>query len=450
MNLPLFIARRIYTNKGDRHKVSRPVIHIATAGVAIGLAVMIITVSVVMGFKHTIRDKVIGFGSHVLVDNLLGYSSETTISDSTLQVLRNVEGVEHVQRYANAQGILKTDSDFLGVVFKGVDENYRMDFLREHLTAGKTGSFSSKKSTNELLVSQQIADKLQLKTGDRLFAYFINNDGVKARRFTVVGIYQTNLTQFDQNLCFTDIYTTRHINSWHDTDLYSGAEISVSNPTQDYLTLPTQDGTFNYVEVSALSAMALQVFGADLHTRLELSAGNVSQAIKLINLENEEPEHAMQSKTMQEAYPQIFHWLELLNLNVWIILILMVCVAGFTMISGLLIIILERTQMIGTLKALGARNATVRRTFLWFAAFIISQGLLIGDIIGVGIVLLQQYFGIITLDPATYYVREAPMELNIPVIVALNIATLLISVFVLIAPSYLISFIQPARSMRYE
>ena len=415
MNLPLFIARKIYTDKGDRHKVSRPVMHIATAGVAIGLAVMIITVSVVFGFKHTLRDKVIGFGSHVLVDNLLGYSSACNISDSTVQALTALNGVEHVQRYANVQGILKTDSDFLGIVFKGIGEDYRMQFLKQHLIEGKADGFSSKESTNGLLISKLTADKLRLKTGDRVFAYFISDDGVKARRFTVTGIYQTNLTQYDQNFCFTDIYTTRRINAWQDTDLYSGAEITVKD--------------FEQLNTTTIS---------------------IIQTLKDVNINITEPELQLQAKHVQEANPQIFNWLELLDLNVWIILVLMVCVAGFTMISGLLIIILERTQMIGTLKALGARNTTVRRTFLWFATFIISQGLIAGNIIGIGIVVAQQHFGLIKLDPATYYVHEAPMELNIPVIIIINVATLLISVFVLIAPSYLISFIHPARSMKYE
>ena len=176
----------------------------------------------------------------------------------------------------------------------------------------------------------------------------------------------------------------------------------------------------------------------------------MAQELKFINTQIEEPQLTLASRTIFEAYPQIFTWLELLDINVWIILALMVCVAGFTMISGLLIIILERTQMIGILKALGARNKTIRHTFLWFSAFIIGQGLLLGDIIGIGVVILQQQFGIVTLDPATYYVKEAPMELNVPIIVALNVATLLVSVFILIAPSYLISFIHPAKSMRYE
>lgn len=388
---------------------------IATLGVAIGLAVMIVTVSVVLGFKHTIRDKVIGFGSHIQLENMMLISTQLELTDSATNLLGNMAGVKHIQRFATAQGILKTDSDFLGVAFKGVGEDYDTTFLSEHIIDGKMPLFSSTKSGNKLLISKVTADKLQLNAGDRIFAYFITNEGVKARRFTVEGVYQTNMTKFDQALCFTDIYTTRKLNGWDNTSLYSGAEMTVED---------------------------IQL--------LEPIAYDVAQQVKIINADISDPLETIESKTIHEAYPQIFTWLQLLDLNVWIILVLMVCVAGFTMISGLLIIILERTQMIGILKALGARNKTIRHTFLWFATFIIGRGLLFGNVIGIAIVLLQQHFSIITLDPATYYVKEAPMELNIPVIVALNIATLLTSLFVLIAPSYLISFIRPAKSMRYE
>jgi lipoprotein-releasing system permease protein len=415
LNFPLFIARKIYSDKGDKRKVSRPAMQIATLGVAIGLAVMIVTVSVVLGFKHTIRDKVIGFGSHIQLENMMLISTQLELTDSATDLLGNMAGVKHIQRFATAQGILKTDSDFLGVAFKGVGEDYDTTFLSEHIIDGKMPLFSSTKSGNKLLISKVTADKLQLNAGDRIFAYFITNEGVKARRFTVEGIYQTNMTKFDQALCFTDIYTTRKLNGWDSTSLYSGAEMTVED---------------------------IQL--------LEPIAYDVAQQVKIINADISDPLETIESKTIHEAYPQIFTWLQLLDLNVWIILVLMVCVAGFTMISGLLIIILERTQMIGILKALGARNKTIRHTFLWFATFIIGRGLLFGNVIGIAIVLLQQHFSIITLDPATYYVKEAPMELNIPVIVALNIATLLTSLFVLIAPSYLISFIRPAKSMRYE
>ena len=415
MNFPLFIARRIYFSEGDRHEVSRPAIRIATVGVAIGLAVMIITVSVILGFKHTIRDKVVGFGSHIQVTNFVTQQTAVpapiAISDTLMRELKAIPNVRQVECYTMTQGILKTDSDFLGVAFKGVGEDYDLSFIRQNMQEGKLPTFSSQKSSNHIVVSRKQADKLHLHVGDKVYAYFIGYDDVRARRFTVSGIYKSNMKQFDDVLCLTDLRTTRRLNDW-ESDQCSGAEILVKD--------------FDRINETNMAV------------------------VELVKNNSDHYGETLSSQTIFEAYPQIFSWLSLLDINVWIILALMVCVAGFTMISGLLIIILERTQMIGILKALGARNKTVRHTFLWFAAFIISQGLLIGDVIGIGLVVLQQQTGFIHLDPASYYVDTAPMELNIPIIVILNIATLLISVFVLIAPSYLVSHIQPVKAMQFD
>ena len=415
MNLPLFIARRIYSSDGQRREVSRPAIRIATLGVAIGLAVMIITVSVVLGFKHTIRDKVVGFGSHIRIENILTEQTASPtpicLSDTLKRNIKAIPGVRSIAPYAMTQGILKTDSDFLGVIFKGVGKDYNLSFLKQHLVSGKMPEFNDAESSYQLLISQQTADKLVLKAGDRVFSYFIGNDDVRVRKFTVAGIYQTNMNQFDQLLCFTDYQVPIRLNGW-EKDQCSGAELMVND-----------------------------------FDRLEETAHHVQ---RLITRDSDRYGETFTSQTIYESYPQIFTWLDLLDINVWIILALMVCVAGFTMISGLLIIILERTQMIGLLKALGARNSTVRHTFLWFAAFIISQGLLLGDLIGIGLVVLQQQTGFVKLDPASYYVDTAPMELNIPIVLALNVATLLISVFVLIAPSFLVSHIHPAKAMHFE
>ena len=415
MNLPLFIARKIYRQGGDRQEVSRPAITIATIGVAIGLAVMIITVSVISGFKHTISDKVVGFGSHIQIMNFMAQQTAipapVCISDTLMREIKQTEGIRHVACFSMTQGILKTDDDFLGVAFKGIGSDYDVTFLNSNLVEGRMPKFGAQPSKYPLLISRTIADKLHLKVGSKIFAYFIGNDDVRARKFTIEGIYQTNMSQFDQNLCFTDFSVPVKLNGWEQNQC-SGAELLVNN--------------FDNFD------------------------GVATKIVKLVNSKKDRYGEVLTSQTIYEAYPNIFSWLSLLDINVWIILVLMVCVAGFTMISGLLIIILERTQMIGILKALGMRNATVRHTFLWFAAFIIGRGLFWGDVIGVCLVVLQQQTGIIRLDPASYYVDTAPMELNIPIIVALNVATLLISVFVLIAPSYLISHIHPARSMRYE
>lgn len=415
MNLPLFIAKRIYSDNDAQQKVSKPAIRIATAGVAVGLAVMIVSVCIVLGFKHTIRDKVIGFGSHITVANFMTIHGNgqrpIAINDSMTKVLRSVNGVRHVQRYALKQGILKTDSDFLGVAFKGIAAEYDTTFIHNNMVSGCIPTFSDETSHNKIVISKIMADMLKIKTGDKVFAYFIDNDNVRMRRFLVSGIYQTNLTQYDKTICFTDLYTAVRLNGWNN-DQVIGAEIIVNdfnkvNDVEDILVSKVNRTTDSYGETYS-------------------------------------------SETIQESNPQIFSWLDLLDLNVWIILALMLCVAGFTMISGLLIIILERTNMIGVLKALGAKNKTIRKTFLWFAVFIIGKGMIIGNVIGLGLVIIQNVTGMVTLDPSTYYVKTVPVEINIPLIVILNIATLLISVFVLIAPSFLISRIHPAKSMRYE
>ena len=415
MHFPLFIAKRLYSEQGDKRKVSRPAIHIATAGVAIGLAVMIISVCVVLGFKHTIRDKVIGFGSHIQVADFLTLQQmeqyPIVIDDSMIDVLKHIPDVAHVQRFAMKEGILKTDSDFLGVAFKGVGPEFDSTFIHSNMVEGSIPPFSDSVSHNKILVSQLMADKLHLKSGQRIFAYFFDNNGVRTRRFTIAGIYQTNLKKYDETIVFTDLYTAVKLNGW-ESDQASGAELSVNN-----------FDNLDMIESRVIS----KVKGTVDHYGETYS-----------------------SATIKELNPQIFQWLDLMDLNVWIILALMLIVAGVTMISGLLIIILERPSMIGILKALGARNKTIRHTFMWFAVFIIGKGMLIGNVLSLGLLALQQAFGIIKLDAQTYYVSTVPVEINALYIVALNVATLLISVFMLVAPSYLISHIHPAKSMRYE
>ena len=417
MNFPLFIARRIYSDHiGDQQKVSKPAIRIAVAGVAIGLAVMIISVCVVLGFKHTIRDKVVGFGSHIQVANFYTLQSSAidqpiAMGDSMMNVLKKTEGVKHVQRFAMKQGILKTDNDFLGVMFKGVGPEFDSTFIHKSMVEGSIPHFSDQQSTNRILISKDMASKLRVKAGDRIFAYFIGEGGVRTRRFTISGVYQTNLAQYDKTTCFCDLYTARKLNAWTD-DMVTGAELTVN----DFKQLGT----------------------------------TANDIINRVNRTQDQYGNTFSSKTIRELSPQIFSWLDLLDLNVWIILAIMTAVAVVTMISGLLIIILERTTMIGVLKALGARNSTVRHTFLWFAAFIIGKGLLIGDALALVLILLQKLTGFAKLDPQTYYVDVVPVELDWMLIVALNIATMLIALFVLIAPSYLVSHIHPAKSMRYE
>lgn len=415
MNFPLFIARHINQEDKGKRQVSKPVIRIATAGVAIGLAVMIISVCVVLGFKHTIRDKVVGFGSHIQVADFMTLQTSDQypifMGDSMLKVIKSIPEVKHVQRYAYKQGILKTDDDFLGVVFKGVGLEFDTTFIHQNMVEGSIPTFSDKSSGNKILVSKTMVDQLKLSVGQRLFSYFIDQNGVRTRRFTIAGIYQTNLSQYDKVICLADLYTVVKLNGWQ-PDQASGAEVTIQDPNR-----------LNIVE---------------------------DRFIQQINRTTDPYGETYSSMTIREQNPAIFSWLDLLDMNVWIILALMIAVAGVTMVSGLLIIILERTNMIGILKALGARNKTIRHTFLWFSAFIIGKGLLFGNIIGIGLLLLQKYTSLVKLDPATYYVSTVPVEINIPLIILINIATMLICVLVLIAPSYLISHIHPVKAIRYE
>lgn len=415
MNFPLYIARRIYTENGDKNKISKPALHIATAGVAIGLAVMIISICVVFGFKHTIRDKVIGLGSNLVVsgyDMLHGTSQvPVLISDSMMQIINKTPNIKHVQRYVLTQGVLKTDSDFMGVAFKGIASDYDTTFIHTCMKKGAIPKFSDKASGNKILISQNIANKLKLKCGDKIFSYFVNGSDIRARRFTVSGIYQTNMAKFDEALCFIDLYSAVKLNGW-DMGQVSALEIDIKD--------------FKDIDVAA------------------------DYLVRNVNRTEDKYGKTLSSETVKDMYPQIFSWLDLLDLNVWIIFALMISVAGITIVSGLLIIILERTNMIGILKAMGCRNRAIRNTFIWFATFLIGKGIMIGDIIGLGLVLLQKYTRFVSLDATVYYVDYVPVEIDFLAILLINIITLVICILVFVGPSFLISHITPAKSMKYE
>ena len=410
----LFIAKRIYRSDEGQKQVSKPAVRIAMLGIAIGLAVMIVSVAVVIGFKQEVREKVIGFGSHIQLSSFDSNQSYETnpvaASDSLLNVLSAVRGVKHAQRFSTKPGIIKTNDNFQGMVLKGVGQEYDLSFFREYLLEGELPSFSDSAATNEVIISKALADKLKLKLKDKIYAYFIQDD-VRARRLTVKGIYQTNFSEYDNLFVVGDIYTVNRLNKW-EPDQVSGIEIQVN----DYEQLDqTADKLFSLVE-----------------SRTDRYGGKY-----LV-------------QTIQQLNPQIFAWLDLLNLNVWSILILMIGVAGFTMISGLLIIILERTNMIGILKALGANNAMIRKIFLYFSVFLIGKGMLLGNIIGLALCWLQSSLHIIKLEPETYYVDSVPIELNFWIVLLLNVCTLIVAVLMLLGPSHLITKINPARSIRFE
>ena len=415
MNWKLFIAKRIYRSNEGGKEVSKPAIRIAMSGIAIGLAVMIVSVAVVIGFKHEVRDKVVGLGSDLVITNFDAQKSYETIpveaGDSLLDELRATVGVKHVQRYSTKPGMIMTGEDFLGMVLKGVASEYDFSFLQKHLVAGEIPAFADTASSNRVLVSQTIANKLKLNLDDKLYTYYIEGKNVRARRLQVAGIYQTNFTAFDDLFLVTDMYTVNRLNNWK-KDQVSGIELEISD-----------DGR-------------LEAMKDLLHEKVDMQTDRYG--------------NTYYTQTVEEANPQIFAWLDLLDMNVWVILVLMTGVAGFTMISGLLIIILERTNMIGVLKALGADNLSIRKIFLNFSVLLIGKGMLWGNVIGLAFCFIQTRWEVFKLDPATYYVNHVPVEMNWALYVLLNVCTLLVSVLMLIGPSYLITRIHPAKSISFE
>lgn len=415
MDWKLFVARRIYRSKEGEKEVSKPAILIATWGIAIGLAVMIVAVAVVVGFKHEVRDKVVGLGSDITITHFDALKSYETIpvmmEDSLMNDLQATEGVKHVQRYSTKPGMIMTDDNFLGMVLKGVAQEYDWTFLRKHLLEGEIPVFSDSASTNRTLISRTIANKLNIHTGDKLYTYYIEGENVRARRLEVAGIYQTNFSLYDDLFLLTDLHTVNRLNNWKG-DRVTGVELEVVD-----------------------------------YDRLEDVKENIREKV---DLQVNRYGNTYYTQTVEENNPQIFAWLDLLDMNVWVILILMTGVAGFTMISGLLIIILERTNMIGILKAVGADNLAIRKIFLSFSVFLIGRGMLWGNLIGLAFVVVQSQFRLFKLDPATYYVDSVPVEFNVWWWVLLNVCTLLVSVLMLVGPSYLITRIHPAKSIRFE
>jgi len=414
MSVEFYIAKRIYKAKEENRNVSPPAIQVAIASIAIGLAVMILSVSVVIGFKKEIREKVIGFGSHIQISNFeINHSYEMkpiAINDTLPSYLQKRFHILRIEPFATKPGIIKTADDFQGVVFKGMDEHYQWDFFRSNLIEGTILNIQADSILPDVLISRTIADKLRLKLGDSFTAYFVQ-DPPRFRKFHISGIYQTYFSEYDKIFILSDIKQIRKINQW-DEDMVSGLELYVQD--------------FNRV-----NAIADSIY-FDLQTQKDrLNNSYLSQSIKQIK-------------------PEIFDWLSVLDINVIVILVLILVVAGFSMISGLLIIILERANMIGTLKALGQNNTSIRKIFLYLSGFLIGKGLLWGNILALSLCFIQSYTGIIKLNPDVYYLTKVPIDLSIPAILLINLGTLFVTLIVLIGPSYLVTGISPAKTIRFE
>lgn len=383
-------------------------------GVAIGVAVMLISLAVVLGFKHEVSSKVIGFGSHIQVLSLTqnqNYEMMPVLTNDTLiRKVKKVQGVGRIQKFATKIGILKTEEDFRGLTFKGVGEDYDLSFFQSCLTSGKMPKFSAKEASNEILLSQKVAGDLGVKVDDKIFAYFMGEESMRARRFKVAGIFATNMNDYDKNYVITDIYTVRKLNGW-DEEMSSGLEVTVND--------------FDRVE-------------------------ELTNKLQFIHKDTDRNGVTYGVFSIKDIVAHTFAWLSVLDMNVVMILVLMILVSAFTVVSGLLIIMLERINMIGTLKVLGATNVSVRKIFIQFSVMLVGQGLLWGNVIGLLLCWIQQKFHLISLDATVYYIDSVPIQFNWWLILAINVATLLISTFVIWGSSHLISIGKPSETIRYE
>ena len=409
-----FIARRLYKNEQGSRKVSRPAVLIAQAGVALGLAVMLMTIAVSFGFKYEVRAKAVGFGSHLHISNYdsgQSYDARPIAVDSALlATLDGFEEVDHVQSYVTKPGVFRTEDDFMGYMLKGVGEGYDLSFFHQHLKEGVIPEFSAHTASNQILISREIADKLQLAVGDKVDSYFLQGS-LRARRYTVVGIYETGFAEYDRLFVITDLKAVQTLNRW-EPDQVTGVEIMLSD--------------FNKVDA----------MNWELGTLLDRTEDRYGE------------DYFVQS--VIDINRSLFAWLDVLDMNVWLILALMIGVSAFTMISGLLILILERTQFIGILKALGACNRSVRSIFLRFALLIVCKGMFWGNVVGLGLCAVQKFTGLVSLDPKNYYLDTVPVAFDWAFIVAVNIVMFVLSALVLIIPSGLISRIHPTKAMRFE
>jgi len=417
MNIELFISRRLFFDKANKKLLSQRIIRIALAGIALGLAVMIIAVAVVTGFKSEIRNKVIGFGSHIQVVNYDSNNSYETqaVSENQpfLPTIKTIPGVEHVQVFATKPGMIKTDEYIQGIVFKGVSTDYNWNFFAKNLVEGTVPAINDSTRINDILLSDQVSKLLNLKLNDKAVFYFINEKEVVPRmlQLRVGGIYRTGFEEFDKRFIVGDIKQVQRLNNWRG-DQVTGFEISLSD-----------------------------FFQID----------NIEQEIRntVIQYRNENNE-ILRTQNITRQYPQIFDWLAILDMNVWIILILMVMVAGFNMVSGLLVLILERSTMIGVLKAMGSPNWSIRKVFIYLSVFLTGRGMLWGNAIGVTILFIQKIFHIIKLDPTSYYVEFVPMNFSFLHLLFLNLGTIAITSVILIIPSYFVSKMSPEKTIRFD
>lgn len=415
MNLPYFIAKRIIRGRLDEKSFSRPINVIAVTGIALGIAVMILAVAVLTGFKKEIREKVAGFGSHIQVvnfDSNISFETSPVSQDQDfVPKIRELPGVKHMQVFGTKAGIIKTDEEIQGVVLKGIGSDFDWSYFGNNLAEGNIFMASDTgRPSNSIVISKNISALLKLNIGDSLNMLFVQ-EPPRMRRFVITGIYETSLEEFDRMYVFCDIGHIKRLNGWDDNEV-SGFEIFIDD----------------FSRMDQMTELVRDMIGyrlAEEETRFKVT-------------------------NIRLKYPQIFDWLNFQDVNVVIIILLMLVVAGFNMISGLLILILEKTNMIGILKALGSSDRVIRKIFLYQAAWLIGKGLFWGNLIGTGVALLQLKTGLFTLDPSSYYIKTIPINLEISHILLLNAGTMAAIIIMLLVPSQLISRISPVKAIRYD
>jgi lipoprotein-releasing system permease protein len=413
LNLEYFIAKRLVSGKESKGHISRRLVNITTFGISLGISVMLISVSVVTGFKKEITDKVIGFGSHLQIeylDNNASYETKPISKNQEfLPELKKNPAIKNIQAFGIKGGIMRTKTEFQGIVLKGVDSGFDWTFFKKNLVEGRVPNIKDS-ITNEILISKTLAKLLQLKTGDDVALFFIQ-DPIKYRRMHIVGQYQTGLGEMDKIYVLADLKQVQQLNNWT-TNQISGFEIN----------------TYDFNQMEKTKDLVYQCAGLNLQ-----SDGS-----------------SLRVASIKDKYPQIFDWLNLQNMNVIIILVLMLLVAGFNMMSGLLILILERTKMIGLLTSLGAQRVNIQKIFLYQSGFLIAKGLLWGNIIGLSILFLQDTFKWIKLDESSYFITSVPVNFNLANILLLNGGTLAAIMLMLLIPSMIISKITPEFTLKYN
>lgn len=414
MNLPYFIAQRLIKSRREGTSFLRPINLIAIIGIAMGLAVMILAVAILTGFKQQIREKVIGFGSNIQIvnydSNLSFETAPISEGQEFISKIKNLPGIKHVQVFATKAGIIKTNSEIQGVVLKGIGSDFDWSYFKTCIVDGEIFQVTDTARTDKVIISKKISNMLHLRTGDSFAMHFVQ-DPPRMRKFTISGIYETSLEEFDKMYVFCDIGHIKKLNGWRD-DQISGFEIFIND--------------FDKLE-------------------------EMTDAIKsTVGYGISEDKENFRVRNIKEKYPQIFDWLNFQDINVIIIILLMLVVAGFNMISGLIILILEKTNMIGILKALGSEDNTIRWVFIYQAAYLIGKGLFWGNLIGIGLAFLQLKTGLITLDPSSYYIKTVPINLDIAKILILNIGTMVAIIILLVGASELISRITPVKAIKYD